>query len=197
MKAKQKMTARQKARTLSALFFSFFKIGICTFGGGYAMIPLIQKEAGEKRGWITDGDMLEILAVAESTPGPIAINSATFIGERVAGFWGAFCATLGVSLPSFLILLLLSHVLALYQHLKPVRYAFFGIRSGVLALMVKALYSLYRQCPKDLFSILLMIAVLLGAVAAHLFGFSVLYFLLGAALFGLCYAFIRAKRGKI
>ena len=90
------------------VFATFFKIGAFTFGGGYAMIPLIQNEAVEKNKWITDDDILEIIAIAESTPGPIAINSATFVGYRAAGVLGSVCATLGVVLPSFVIILLLS-----------------------------------------------------------------------------------------
>ena len=87
------------------LFLTFGKIGTFTFGGGYAMIPLIQKEVVETKQWITNDDVLEILAIAESTPGPIAINAATFVGYRVAGTFGAFCATMGVVLPSFFITL--------------------------------------------------------------------------------------------
>ena len=86
-------------KTLLEIFLTFLRIGAFTFGGGYAMIPLIQKETVEKHGWISDKDILEIVAIAESTPGPIAVNSATFVGYRVCGFTGALCATLGVVLP--------------------------------------------------------------------------------------------------
>lgn len=134
---------------LLQLFSSFVKIGAFTFGGGYAMIPLIQKEAVEKRNWISDEEILEIIAIAESTPGPIAVNAATFIGYKMAGFLGAFMATLGVILPSFLIIAVLSLVLAQFEDLKVVQDAFWGIRAGVLALIVKALVSMYRQCPKS------------------------------------------------
>jgi hypothetical protein len=103
---------------------------------------------GGKRGWIGEKDILEIVAIAESTPGPIAINSATFVGWRVCGFWGAFCATVGVVLPSFVIITAISYVLEAFEHLRAVKYAFFGIRAGVLALILKALVSMYRQCPK-------------------------------------------------
>ncbi|MBR5426738.1 MAG: chromate transporter [Clostridia bacterium] len=191
-----KSAPKNRIRDLFALFFSFLKIGAFTFGGGYAMIPLIQKEAGEKRGWINDKDLLEILAVAESTPGPIAINSATFIGCRVAGVPGALCATLGVALPSFLILFALTHVLSAFQDLKAVRYAFFGVRAGVLALMLKALVSLFKQCPKDAFSIILIVLSFAGAVALNIFSVSVIYLLLFCALCGLCYTLIRAKGGQ-
>ena len=143
-------------RRLASLFFTFMKIGAFTFGGGYAMIPLIQREAAEKKGWISREDILDIVAIAESTPGPIAINSATFVGYRAGGFWGALAATLGVVLPSFLIILAISGVLRQFQELKAVQYAFRGIRAGVLALIIRALVSMYRECPKDLGSCVLM-----------------------------------------
>ena len=146
----------KKARTLWQVFATFFKIGAFTFGGGYAMIPLIQRETAEKHGWISDKDILEIVAIAESTPGPIAINAATFVGYRVCGFWGAFCATVGVVIPSFVIITAISYVLAAFEQLRAVRYAFFGIRAGVLALILKALVSMYRQCPQSLFGYLAM-----------------------------------------
>ena len=130
------------SKTLFAVFSTFLKIGAFTFGGGYAMIPLIERETVERRGWIEEKDILEIVAIAESTPGPIAINAATFVGWRVAGFWGAFCATVGVVIPSFVIIAAISYVLAAFEHLKAVRYAFFGIRAGVLALILKALVSM-------------------------------------------------------
>lgn len=137
-----------KGSTLLRLFLTFLKIGAFTFGGGYAMIPLIQREAVEKQQWVTDDDILEIIAIAESTPGPIAINAATFVGFRTCGFWGAFCATFGVVLPSFVIITIISRVLQQFQELRAVRYAFMGIRAGVLALILKALWGMYRKCPK-------------------------------------------------
>ena len=138
----------QKFKTALELFLTFFKIGAFTFGGGYAMIPLIQAEAVERKKWITDDDILEIVAIAESTPGPVAINSATFVGYRTCGFWGAACATLGVVLPSFVIILLISFILREFQSIKAVQYAFNGIRAGVLALLCKALWNMYKKSPK-------------------------------------------------
>ena len=149
-------------RTAWALFLTFAKIGLFTFGGGYAMIPLIQREAVENRGWVSQEDILDVVAIAESTPGPIAINAATFIGSKVAGWRGAACATLGVVLPSFLIIVAISYALEAFEHLRAVRYAFWGIRAGVLALILKALVTLFRQCRKDWFAIL----VMAGAFAA-------------------------------
>ena len=130
------------------LFWTFFKIGAFTFGGGYAMIPLIQQEVAERRHWLEDGDILDIVAIAESTPGPIVINTATFVGYQICGVFGAFCATLGVVLPSFLVIYVISFVLRQFSSLAVVQYAFNGIRAGVLALLLKALLSMYRQSPK-------------------------------------------------
>lgn len=93
------------------LFLTFMKIGAFTFGGGYAMIPLIQREVCDNKQWLNEDDILEVVAIAESTPGPVAINAATFVGSRTAGTLGAVCATLGVVLPSFLIISLISFFL--------------------------------------------------------------------------------------
>ena len=147
------------------LFLTFGRIGLFTFGGGYAMIPLIQREAVDNKGWISQEDLLDVIAIAESTPGPIAINSSTFIGSKVAGKRGAACATLGVVLPSFLIIIAISYVLEAFEHIRAVQYAFWGIRAGVLALILKALWSLFGSCKKDWFSY----CVMIGAFAAVAF----------------------------
>jgi len=131
-------------KELWTIFLTFFKIGAFTFGGGYAMIPLIQREAVENHRWVTDGDILDIVAIAESTPGPIAINAATFVGYRVKGFRGAVAATLGVVLPSFVIILAIFYVLHAFAQQKVVQYAFQGIRAGVLVLMLKALVKMFK-----------------------------------------------------
>ena len=143
--------------TLLALFAVFAKIGAFTFGGGYAMIPLIQRETADRKHWISPEEILDVIAIAESTPGPIAINAATFIGYKTAGMKGAVCATLGVVLPSFLIISVLSMTLQAFQHLTWVRYAFFGMRAGILALILKALWSMFSKCPKNLFSYCIML----------------------------------------
>ena len=139
---------KSKISLIWQIFITFFKIGAFTFGGGYAMVPLIQREASEKNGWVTDEDILDIVAIAESTPGPIAINSATFVGYRAAGFLGSVAGTLGVVLPSFTIILLISYVLREFQHIVAVQYAFAGIRAGVLALLCKSLWTMYKKSPK-------------------------------------------------
>ena len=96
---------KKKLTQLFQIFTTFMKIGIFTFGGGYAMIPLIQRETVVKRKWVDDDDILDIVAIAESTPGPIAINASTFVGYRVGGFFGAIVGTVGMILPSFIIIL--------------------------------------------------------------------------------------------
>lgn len=171
-----------KFKKIAELFVTFLKIGAFTFGGGYAMIPLIKQETVERKKWMTDGDILEIIAIAESTPGPIAINAATFVGYRTAGFFGGMAATVGVVLPSFVIIAVLSFVLKEFENLKAVRYAFFGIRAGVLALIVKALFFMYRQCPKSVISYIVMAAAFVLAVFS---GINVVWIILGCALFGL------------
>lgn len=171
-----------KMKRLWKLFLTFFKIGAFTFGGGYAMIPLIQKEAVEKKGWVSDDDILEIIAIAESTPGPIAINSATFVGYRTAGFWGAACATFGVVLPSFVIIIAISYVLNQFQQIRAVQHAFNGIRAGVLALLFKALWGMYKKSPKGWASYVVMAgAFLLTAILKV----NVLLVIIGCAVFGL------------
>ncbi|MBR2309776.1 MAG: chromate transporter [Oscillospiraceae bacterium] len=182
---------QSKWKTLWGLFCTFFKIGGFTFGGGYAMIPLIQKETVENKKWITDDDILEIIAIAESTPGPIAINSATFVGYRTCGVLGAACATLGVVLPSFVIVLLISFVLEQFQELKAVQYAFNGIRAGVLALLFKALWGMYKKSPKGWAAYVIMAAAF---VLTAFLKINVLFVIIFCAVFGLVTATMAERR---
>lgn len=180
-----------KFKNLMPLFLSFLKIGAFTFGGGYAMIPIIQKEMVEKHKWISDDDILEIIAIAESTPGPIAINTATFVGYKVCGFFGAMLATLGVVLPSFVIIFAISYILRQFQESKVVQYAFNGIRAGVLALIIKAWWSMYKQCPKNPVSYV----IAAGAfIMAALLDINILFVVLCAAAAGLITSFVMARR---
>ena len=174
------------------LFATFFKIGLFTFGGGYAMIPLIQREAAENKKWVTQEDILDVVAIAESTPGPIAINSATFIGSKVAGTWGAFFATLGVVLPSFIVITAISYALQAFRHIKAVEYAFWGIRAGVLALILKAAWSLFKHCKKEWFSYSVMA---LAFIAVALLKLNSILVILAAALLGIGVDMIRRSRG--
>ncbi len=164
------------------LFLKFLKIGAFTFGGGYAMIPLIRREIAQREGWIDDKDILDILAVSESTPGPIAVNTATFVGYRLAGSLGAAAATLGVVLPSFIIIFALSFVLRQFEELQAVRYAFWGIRVAVVALVLSALVSMAKECPRNVTSYLLAAGAF---ILVGLFGANSILVLISCALIGL------------
>lgn len=133
-----------KWKKLWILFLSFFKIGCFTFGGGVAMIPIIQAEVVDKRKWLTQGDILDILAISESTPGPIAINTATFVGYRVGGFWGSFFATLGVVLPSFVIIYIISLFYETFMSWEIVANAFKGLKVGVILLLLLAIITIQK-----------------------------------------------------
>ena len=187
----KKVRDKDYFKKLWKLFVTFFKIGAFTFGGGYAMIPLIQREVSEKNGWITDEEILEVVAIAESTPGPIAINSATFVGYKVCGFWGSFFCTLGVVLPSFLIILGISEILELVKDYRVVKYAFMGIRAGVVALVIKALIKMYKACPKSAVSYFIMGLSFVFAVFTNI---SMIYVIIACALIGLVSARVAERR---
>lgn len=180
-----------RLKQLWQIFAAFFRIGAFTFGGGLAMIPLIQKEAVEKHGWVSDDDILEIVAIAESTPGPIAINAATFVGYRAAGVLGSAFATFGTVLPSFVIILLISYVLRQFQQLPAVQYAFWGIRAGVLAMLIKSLYTMFKKSPKGWPAYVAMAAafVLTAVLDVH-----ILIVIIGCAVFGLVTATLAERR---
>lgn len=182
---------KNKFKLFWQLFITFFKIGAFTFGGGYAMISLIQKETVENKNWVTDDDILDIIAIAESTPGPIAINSSTFVGYRVGGFWGAFFATLGMVTPSFVIILLISFVLREFYEIAAVRYAFNGIRAGVLALIIKALFNMYKKAPKGLVAYIVMA---LAFIITAFFEINVLYVIILCAAIGLVTSMFAARK---
>ena len=190
MSKKEKQEKRSKNSQLLPLFLSFLKIGAFTFGGGAAMIPLIQKEAAERHKWVTDENIIEIVAIAESTPGPIAVNAATFTGYHAAGVPGAALATVGVVLPAFLVIAAVSSALTLFGGNQWVRWAFGGIRAGVLALIVKSLAGMYRQCPKNALSYVVTAGVF---IAAGFLNVSVLLLIVLCALLGLF--FTLRKRG--
>lgn len=172
------------------LFLTFMKIGAFTFGGGYAMIPLIQKEVCENKKWLNEKEISDIVAISESTPGPIAINAATFVGYQTAGFSGACMATLGVVLPSFLIISLISLILTQFQSIKAVRYAFMGIRAAVLALILKALWMMFKSTKKKVVSYIIMgISLVLTAFLK----IDAVFVIIGCGLFGLLWWMLHRK----
>lgn len=144
------------------LFWEFFKIGLFTFGGGYAMIPLIEKEIVNKYHWLTMEQFTDLIAIAEMTPGPIAINSATFVGYKVAKFWGAVAGTLGVVLPSFLIIWAIASVFFSFQDNQIVQAAFKGLRPAILGLIIIAALTIGKVSISDYKSILILTFVVAG-----------------------------------
>ena len=138
------MKRRASFKDILSLFFTFFKTGLLTFGGGYAMIPILQREVSEKKKWIRESEIVDILAISESTPGPIAVNTATYVGYEVAGFWGSFFATLGLVLPSFGIIFLISFFYKDFMSWTVVQAAFKGLRIGVIILLIRAVLKLKK-----------------------------------------------------
>ena len=175
------------------LFLTFAKIGLFTFGGGYAMIPVIEDSCVQNKKWITHEQMLQITVIAESTPGPIAINSATFIGYRTAGVPGAVAATLGVVLPSFCIILVIAYFLRRIMDYPVVQYAFFGIRAGVLALIVKAVISFWKRADHHVFGWCVMVLSFLWAAFTD---WSVILLIALCGLAGFVYFLVREKGEK-
>jgi chromate transporter len=137
------------------LFLEFFKMGLFTFGGGYAMVVVLENEMVEKKGWIEQEEFYNLLAIAESTPGPIAINSSTYIGYKVGGILGSILATLGVVLPSFIIIYLISLFFDAFLSLTLVAYAFKGIQMAVCYLIFSAGVKMVKKLKKNLFNLVL------------------------------------------
>ena len=150
------------------LFLTFLKVGALTFGGGYAMIPIINREVVEKRKWLQQSEIIDILAISEATPGPVAVNTATYVGYKVAGFWGSFFATLGLVTPSFLIILLISFFYKQFMEISIINAAFKGIRAGVIILLLNAVNKLRKSIKLDILSIVLF-CIAFAAMVVSLF----------------------------
>ena len=172
------------------LFLTFMKVGAFTFGGGYAMIPLIQREVCENKHWMDESKVLDIVAISESTPGPIAINAATFVGYKTGGFPGACLATLGVVLPSFLIISVISLILSEFKSFKGVQYAFMGIRAAVLALIHKALWMMFKRTKKNVISYCIMA---LALVLTAFLKIDAVFVIIGCGVFGLLWSLLNRK----
>jgi chromate transporter len=141
------------ARKLVRMFLTFFRIGAFTIGGGYAMLPLIEREFVEKQGWVSEDEIVDIFAIVQSVPGVIAINSSIFIGYRIAGLAGALAATLGMVLPSFIIISVIAAFFVQFRDIPAVQNAFAGIRAGVTALIALAAFRLGRKVMTGFFPI--------------------------------------------
>jgi chromate transporter len=169
---------------LFQLFYMFFKIGLFTFGGGYAMIPLIHRYIVEDKKWIGNQEFIDIIAIAQSTPGPIAVNTATYVGYKAKGIKGAIIATLGVVLPSIIIIILISVFFMQYKDNPNVEFAFNGVRIGVSILILNAAFRLYKNIDKNYFSYFL---VLLGFGMILFNLLPVIYVILIAGAVGIIY----------
>ena len=150
------------------LFFTFARIGGLTFGGGYAMLPMLQKEVVEKRKWATEEEIMDYYAIGQCTPGIIAVNTATFVGQSTAGIAGGIFATLGVVFPSLIIITLIAAFLQNFAELSVVQYAFSGIRVCVCVLIFNAVVKLWKKSVVDKKTLVIFIAVFLGSALTDL-----------------------------
>lgn len=178
-------------KTLIDLFFTFCRIGGLTFGGGYAMLPIIQKEIVEEKKWATEEEVLDYYAVGQCTPGIIAVNTATFIGYKVHGIIGAIIATLGVVFPSLIIITIIAALLKNFANYSIVQHAFSGIRVVVIALIVSAILKLAKTSIKN--STTLIIAIIAFILVAFV-NLSPIYIVIAAACIGLILKFIRGRK---
>lgn len=192
-------TPAQEAKSLGTLFFTFFKIGLFTFGGGYAMIALLEKEFIQRRKWLDKDEFLDMTAIAESTPGPVAINSATYLGYKLAKVPGAATATVAVCLPSFLIIYAISLFFEQFTQLTVIANAFKGIQVCVIYLIFSAGVRMLKALDKSPFATGLLAAVMLVMVGLSLAGVSVssiLLILLSGAAGVAAWLIGRRKEGK-
>lgn len=157
----------------------FFKIGLFTIGGGYAMLPIIEKELVEKYQWTTEEEVLDSYALAQSIPGVIAVNTAALIGVKGKGFWGALAASLGVISPSIVIIIVIAAFFSKLREITLVSNAFRGIRAAVLALLVISVYKMIRKSVKDIYAIALLSV---SFVCVLFFGVSPIYVIIGAVI---------------
>lgn len=168
-RAKDRALVQERDAGLGELFWSFFKIGAFTFGGGWAMIPLIRKQLVSKKEWLQDSEFVDLLAVAQSAPGPIAVNTALIAGYRLRRVPGALMAALGAALPSFLVILAFATILVRYRSSAAVEAVFMGMRPAILGLLVSAIWQVGRSSVKTRTDagLAIVAAVLLSALRLH------------------------------
>ncbi len=192
------MDKKRGVRLYLSLFLTMLKIGAFTFGGGYAMIALLENEFISKKGWIEREEFLNMVAIAESTPGPIAINSATYIGYKVGGVLGSLFATLGMVIPSFTVIFAISLFFDRFLGIEYVGYAFRGIQVAVVYLIFTAGLKLLRGMKKDIFGITVLAAVMLSMILTSLLSvsFSSIFYILISGVLGVCIYLISELRSK-
>ena len=177
-------------KLLLQMFLTFAKVGVMTFGGGYAMLPILQREVVENKGWATEEELMDYFAIGQCTPGVIAVNTATFIGQKLKGTFGAIFATLGVVFPSLVIISLLAGVIEAFSHLVWVQNAFGGIQVCVCVLIVNAVVKLYKKAIVDIPTFIIFLLVAVGSIFLPV---SPVIFVLIAAVAGII---LKAMGGK-
>ena len=178
-------------KELLTLFLTFAKVGVMTFGGGYTMLPILQREVVENKGWATDEELTDYFAIGQCTPGVIAVNTATFIGQKRRGILGGIVATLGVVFPSLVIIAALAGVITTFSHLAWVQHAFAGIRVCVCVLIFNAVLKLWKGAVKDVWGLVIFLVILALSVFTKL---SPIIYVLAAAVAGLLIKNLGAKR---
>ncbi|NLB61665.1 MAG: chromate transporter [Clostridiales bacterium] len=180
-------------KELFELFVSFMKIGAFTFGGGYAMLPMFQKELIESKKWITDEEMMDYYAISQCTPGVIAVNTSTFVGYKVKGVWGAIVATLGVIIPSIVIITLIFSILAEFSDSQIVMHAFGGIRACVCALILSSIIKIGKKAIVDKLTLCVFILVTLFSLFVN---FPVVIIIVAFGLLGFGLSYTKAFKNK-
>ena len=190
---------KEKLKKIIRLFFAYLKIGLFTFGGGYAMIALIEDEIVKKRNWISKEELADIVTIAESTPGPIAINCATYVGYKYCGVFGSVFATLGVVIPSFVIIYAISLVFDAFMGIQLVQYAFNGIKCAVGIIIMRTGIKMLKSFKKTPLSITCFALSVLGILSVNVFAlkFSTVYFVLVGMILGVVVYFIEKNKEKI
>ena len=180
-------------KELLSLFLTFAKVGVMTFGGGYAMLPILQREVVENKGWATDEELTDYFAIGQCTPGVIAVNTATFIGQKRRGILGGIVATLGVVFPSLVIIASLAGVITTFSHLAWVQHAFAGIRVCVCVLIFNAVLKLWKKSVVDKKTLALYILILLASILTDC---SPVVFVVFAAVSGIVLQVALKKGGE-
>lgn len=177
----------EKLKNVLKIFLAFFKIGLFTFGGGYAMIAVIERELVERKGWLTHEEFLDVVAIAESSPGPIAVNSATFIGYKRSGFFGALFGTLGVIMPSFIIIFAISFFFEKFLAIEYVGYAFRGIQACVAFLILSAGIKMLIKLKRTALNVILVSLTVIAMVVLEFLApdFSTIFLILIGGAIGL------------
>lgn len=182
----------KKLKALFIIFISFFKIGLFTIGGGLAMIPLIEKEVVEKKKWMNEDDMVDCVVISQALPGVIAINAATYVGNKRYGVLGAIFATIGVILPSFIIILIFVNVLGIIGDNHYIEGAFVGIKAAVCGLITVTCYRIGKRTLTGIFQ---WIVGGLCFIVIAFFGITTIWAILVSAIAGIIYNSFRLKRG--